>query len=112
MLLAYDWPGNVRELRNAIERAVVLTDAKTIEARDLPAQVAGSDATLRPEDAALAELSFAEARRRALEAFERPFLTAALERHDGNVSATARTLGVHRQSLQKTLRRLDITREK
>ena len=64
----------------------------------------------KPNDAALAELSFADARKRVLEAFEKPFLEAALERHGGNVSATARTLGVHRQSLQKTLRRLDISR--
>ena len=33
---------------------------------------------------------------------------AALERHGGNVSATARAIGLHRQSLQKILRRLDI----
>jgi ActR/RegA family two-component response regulator len=42
-----------------------------------------------------------------MDAFERSFLAAALERHGGNVSATARALGLHRQSLQKILRRLD-----
>jgi len=110
-LLAYDWPGNVRELRNVIERAVVLVEGEIVEARDLPGQVTGSDGFLRPDDAALAELSFADARKRALETFEKSFLQAALERHGGNVSATARTLGVHRQSLQKTLRRLDISRD-
>ena len=109
-LLAYDWPGNVRELRNVIERAVVLVEGETVDVRDLPGQVVGSDGLLRPDDAALAELSFADARKRALETFEKSFLKAALERHGGNVSATARTLGVHRQSLQKTLRRLDISR--
>ena len=109
-LVAYDWPGNVRDLRNAIERAVVLADGKVVHTRDLPPQVVGGSAALSPDDAALAELSFADARKRVLEAFEKPFLEAALERHGGNVSATARTLGVHRQSLQKTLRRLDISR--
>ncbi|HEX5723823.1 MAG TPA: sigma-54 dependent transcriptional regulator [Longimicrobiaceae bacterium] len=107
-LLAYEWPGNVRELRNAIERAVVLAEGDTIEAADLPPSVAASQAPLRPADAALAELPYAEARARALEGFERSFLAAALERHGGNVSRTAAALGLHRQSLQKMLRRLGI----
>jgi two-component system, NtrC family, response regulator HydG len=107
-LLAYDWPGNVRELRNAIERAVVLAEGETLEFSDLPAQITGSAAPLRPAEAALAELPYAEARARALGAFDRSFLTAALERHSGNVSQTARSLDLHRQSLQKLLRRRGI----
>jgi DNA-binding NtrC family response regulator len=107
-LLAHDWPGNVRELRNALERAVVLSENDTIDAADLPAQVTGSAAPLRPAEAALADLHFADARARALDAFDRSFLAAALDRHGGNVSRTARALGLHRQSLQKLLRRLEI----
>ncbi len=105
-LLAHDWPGNVRELRNAIERAVVLADGEAIGAADLPVSVAGSTAPLRPAEAALAGLAYAEARERALEAFDRAFLAAALERHGGNVAAAARDLGLHRQSLQRKLREL------
>jgi two-component system, NtrC family, response regulator HydG len=110
-LLAYDWPGNVRELRNAMERAVVMADGEHITPRDLPATIASSAAPLRPLDAALAGLPYADARTRAMEAFERAFLAASLERHGGNVSATARALGMHRQSLQKMLRRLSLTAE-
>ncbi|HEX9619424.1 MAG TPA: sigma-54 dependent transcriptional regulator [Polyangiaceae bacterium] len=36
LLTRYDWPGNVRELENVIERAVVLTDASTLEPQHLP----------------------------------------------------------------------------
>jgi ActR/RegA family two-component response regulator len=71
--------------------------------------VTGATTTPGPVDAALADLPYTEARDRAVEAFERSFLAAALERHAGNVSATARALGLHRQSLQKILRRLDIS---
>jgi ActR/RegA family two-component response regulator len=39
--------------------------------------------------------------------FDRAFLTAALERYGGNISRTARALGLHRQSLQKMLRRME-----
>jgi DNA-binding NtrC family response regulator len=38
-LRRYDWPGNVRELRNAIRRATILSEASTIEKRDLPPSV-------------------------------------------------------------------------
>jgi DNA-binding NtrC family response regulator len=107
-ILAYDWPGNVRELRNVLERAVLLADGTRIEVSDLPAQLSENAAPLRGTEAVLAEVPFMEARERAVDAFERAYLTAALEKHDGNVSATARFLGMHRQSLQKMLKRLNI----
>jgi DNA-binding NtrC family response regulator len=107
-LLAHDWPGNARELRNAMERALVMADGDAIEASDLPVTITSSASPLRPVDAVLAELSWADARARALDAFERSFLAASLEQHGGNVSATARALGLHRQSLQKMLRRLGL----
>jgi DNA-binding NtrC family response regulator len=107
-LLAYDWPGNVRELRNVLERAVVLADRDEMDLSALPARVTGGTAAPGPVDAAIEGLPWTEARERAVEGFERSFLAAALERHGGNVSATARSLGLHRQSLQKILRRLDI----
>ena len=107
-LLAHDWPGNVRELRNALERALLLAEGDVIAAADLPAAVTGSVGALRPAEAAVAELSFVDARRRALDAFDRAFLAAALERHGGNLSATARVLGLHRQSLQKLLVRVGL----
>jgi DNA-binding NtrC family response regulator len=106
-LVAYDWPGNVRELRNVLERAVVLAEAEEIDIAALPPRVTGATSAHGPVDAALADLPYTEARDRAMDAFERSFLAAALERHGGNVSATARALGLHRQSLQKILRRLD-----
>src|SRR5512135_1906123 len=35
MLLRYNWPGNIRELENAIERAVLLAEGRSIATRDL-----------------------------------------------------------------------------
>ena len=39
-LLAYGWPGNVRELRNALERAVILSPGRVLEAESLPERIA------------------------------------------------------------------------
>ena len=107
-VLAHAWPGNVRELRNTIERAIVLAEGERIEVGDLPPTLHDQGATLRPAEAVLSEMPFPEARDRAVDQFERAYLTAALEKHAGNVTATARFLGVHRQSLQKMLKRLGI----
>jgi DNA-binding NtrC family response regulator len=107
-LLAHAWPGNVRELRNAIERAIVLADGERIELEDLPPLISQNASSLRPTDAVLADMPFMQARERAMDAFDRAYLLAAMEKHGGNVSATARALGLHRQSLQKILKRLDI----
>lgn len=108
-LLAHDWPGNVRELRNCVERALVLAEGEEITVRDLPPAVSGSRGVLRPGEAAAASLTFSDARERVILNFERDFLSAALERHAGNVSATARAVGLHRQSLQKLLRKLGLS---
>lgn len=53
-------------------------------------------------------LPFTEARARALEEFDRAFLSAALARNSGNIARTARSLGLHRQSLQKLMARRGI----
>jgi DNA-binding NtrC family response regulator len=108
----------VGELRNALERALLLAEGDAITAADLPAAVTAAGAAsgvagqagpaLRPAEAAVAELPWADARRRAAEAFDRAFLAAALERQGGNVSAAARAVGVHRQTLQKLMARLGL----
>ena len=112
-MTAYAWPGNVRELRNAVERAVVLTSSDRLDVGDLPPEVSGRRAGAAAGAAeatagAAAEVPFAEAREEAVRGFEKSYLEAALERHGGNISETARTLGLHRQSLQRTLKRLGI----
>ncbi|HUP20068.1 MAG TPA: sigma-54 dependent transcriptional regulator [Gemmatimonadota bacterium] len=107
-LVAWDWPGNVRELRNALERAVVLAEGPEVDVADLPERVRGERGPLRGDEAAIEGLPYGEAKDRVVSAFERSYLAAALERHGGNVSAAARSLGLHRQSLQKMLKRLDL----
>jgi DNA-binding NtrC family response regulator len=100
-LARHAWPGNVRELQNAIEQAAVLAPGPVIEEADL--RLAGGSAEPPPpEDAA--GVPFGEAKRRAVERFERAYLLAALRRSGGNVSRTAESVGMVRQSLQQKIR--------
>lgn len=107
-LLGHSWPGNVRELRNALERAAIFCRGGVIRAGDLllgtapphPAAAAGDGPALLPGE------TLPAARRRVVEALEQRAVAEALEAAGGNVSAAARRLGVHRQSLQRLLRRL------
>ena len=108
-LEAYDWPGNVRELKNALERSLVMCRGEEILLSDLPAEViSGEPLTLRKSgnDASMSERDFREAKRK----FEVIWITKELTAHRWNVSRTAATIGLHRQSLQEKLRELDIKR--
>ena len=103
---SYGWPGNVRELKNVVERAVVLASSDRLDVGDLPPEVSGR--SVEAVAGSATDVPFAEAREEAIRGFERSYLEAALERHGGNISETARELGLHRQSLQRTLKRVGI----
>jgi DNA-binding NtrC family response regulator len=108
-LVRHAWPGNVRELRNVIEQAAVLSGGSLIEEEDL--HLAGSS-VVAPESGPPAEgLPFAEAKRQTVERFERDFLLRALREHDGNISRTADSIGMVRQSLQQKIRELGLRSE-
>jgi two-component system nitrogen regulation response regulator NtrX len=107
----YDWPGNVRELKNALERSLVLVRGEEIGVADLPEEVrTGEGLTAGPSrnvhDGVLSETDFREAKRK----FEVAYLTKQLVDHQWNVSRTAATIGLHRQSLQEKLRELNVRR--
>jgi DNA-binding NtrC family response regulator len=108
-LVRHGWPGNVRELRNVIEQAAVLGGGDVIEEEDLHLDGA---ATATPDSgAAVEDLPFSEAKRRTVERFERGFLLRALRAHDGNISRTAESIGMVRQSLQQKIRELGLRSE-
>ena len=107
----YDWPGNVRELKNALERSLVLCRGEEISVADLPEEIARGESLVKKHSAdghdnGLGEKDFREAKRK----FEVAYLTKQLADHRWNVSRTAATIGLHRQSLQEKLRELGIRR--
>lgn len=91
------WPGNVRELRNQIERIVLLSDDDRIRARDF--QFAPTSPTVQIQhgsDGLCIELPDDSC---PLVELEREVIRKSLAKHQGNVSHTARYLGITRHTL-------------
>src|SRR5262249_27790831 len=108
-LLTYPWPGNVRELEHVITAAATLAEGQEIHSSDL--RLPGSlPASETPAFSEIMHLPLTEAKERLIESFERARIASALENNQGNVSAAARELGIHRQSLQQKMAQFGIKR--
>ena len=88
----YDWPGNVRELEHMVERAVIMTDSTVLQPEDF--FFAGLHRT--DEDGLIFDTY-------NLEEVERTVIRKAIDKHGGNISKTARELGLTRASLYRRL---------
>jgi two-component system NtrC family response regulator len=92
----WPWPGNVRELENRVKRAAIMADGKLVTADDLDLDNAeGSE----PE-----ALNLKSAREQA----DRRMIRHALARSEGNISNTAKLLGISRPTLYDLLRQYDL----
>jgi DNA-binding NtrC family response regulator len=104
-LRARPWPGNVRELRNALERLVILTPGPVITLQDVDTflpPTAGAGPGNLPAPGTLRDM---------LRDVEKQLIERGLVAHQGNVTATARALGLERSHLYKKMRELDVARE-
>jgi transcriptional regulator with PAS, ATPase and Fis domain len=90
---AYTWPGNVRELRNAIERAVLLSESATLSKSDFTMVEAPAD----PDSVADFRLP---PRGLDFAALERSMVKQALDRAKGNRTLAASLLGMNRDQIR------------
>jgi transcriptional regulator with PAS, ATPase and Fis domain len=97
-LMAHDWPGNVRELRNILERGAVVATGPIIQLSDLGLP---SRAEAPPKPGTMA----------SLEEVERRHVAAVLGHTGGNVSQSARILGIDRVTLYNKMRKWGIRRD-
>lgn len=98
----YDWPGNIRELQAKIERAVLLCRRGTIAPQDLELPP--------PARASRNVLSMKSAKDIAIKNFECSYLSELLTRCSGNISQAARLAGKERRSLQRLIRKYNLSR--
>jgi len=100
-LYSHHWPGNVRELRNVIERCVLLSDGDVFPVQWLQLTAVP---TSNSEDAMAVtddnRLYIPLDGSMALEEIDRYIIKTVLEKHHGNVMATARALGTTRETLR------------
>ena len=93
---AWTWPGNVRELENRVKRAVIMADDRLITASDLDL---GAPAAEEPSPLSL---------KSAREDTDRRVIARALSRSEGNISSTAKLLGISRPTLYDLLRQYEL----
>jgi len=102
-LIRYSWPGNVRELMNAVERAVVLSQADFLSEKDFTIiRETGVDSDDSEPDKVSAAIAMNGAT--PLEEVEKTTILNTLEASGGNKSEAARRLGITRKTLHKKLK--------
>jgi DNA-binding NtrC family response regulator len=103
-LLDYPWPGNVRELRNVIDRAVLLSRGGVLRLGELRLGAESPRASPRAEadDTSGYDPSL------SLEEVEADHIRRVLASVNGHMGNAAETLGIHRNTLARKVRDLDL----
>lgn len=102
MLLSHDYPGNIRELENIIEHAFILCQNGEINPDHLPASVSRLSICSSSDDGEAETIQTARA------ASEHDTIIKALERADYNRTAAAKQLGMHKSTLFRKIKKLNI----
>jgi Nif-specific regulatory protein len=100
----YRWPGNVRELKNVVERAVILARGDLIDVGDLTLSnlsTASESGDVAPPKSTYEPASLADV--------ERLHILATLAAMGWNKSRTAGILGIERSTLDRKIRRYQLT---
>ena len=104
-LLNYDWPGNVRELRNLIERIAILSPGNNNQkVLDI---IKESLSKSIQENFSVTD-TLAVPLREARESFEKEYLISQLKKFGGNISKTAKFVGMERSALHRKLKLLGV----
>lgn len=101
-LHGYGWPGNVRELENLVHREVLMAEGPRLV---LCPGAAPQGLSPQGPECLVPGSSFAAAKARAIEFFERDYLTRLMDETKGNVTQAARRADKERRALGKLLKK-------
>ncbi len=104
-LLNYDWPGNVRELRNLVERLIILSPGQN---QDKINEIIKESLTKTSSHEFNISENLSFTLREARENFEKEYLTSQLKKFSGNISKTAKFVGMERSALHRKLKLLGV----
>ena len=104
-LLNYDWPGNVRELRNLIERIAILSPG---ENQDKIINIIKESLSRSLDENFSVTDTFSVPLREARETFEKEYLISQIKKFGGNISKTAKFVGMERSALHRKLKLLGV----
>ena len=103
-LINYSWPGNVRELRNLIERIAILSPNNEEKISSII-----KESLKTPEEENFnVENPLSIPLKEARENFEKEYLTTQLKKFGGNISKTAKFIGMERSALHRKLKGLGV----
>jgi len=102
-LINHFWPGNVRELRNLIERIAILSNNDQNKIKTIIKESLKQDGIETFKNNNLS-VPLKEAR----EIFEKEYLTTQLKKFGGNISKTAKFVGMERSALHRKLKGLGV----
>ena len=106
----YHWPGNIREMENLLERACILETTRVLTPESFPTSLfeSGNAHAVLPVQA---HLPLAEARRQAVDDFERQYLKELFSRNKGRVNRAAEEADITTRQLNKLMVRYGIKKE-
>ncbi len=104
-LLNYEWPGNVRELRNLVERIIILSPGQN---QDRINEIIKESLTKTSSHEFNISENLSFTLREARENFEKEYLSSQLRKFSGNISKTAKFVGMERSALHRKLKLLGI----
>ena len=107
LFYSYNWPGNVRELRNLVERIAILGQDNVEKIENIIYNTINPKINIEKKNSSSTDLTLREAR----DNFEKEYLMKQLKKNDGNVSNTAKSVGMDRAALQRKLSSLNIRRK-
>jgi DNA-binding NtrC family response regulator len=102
-LRQHTWPGNIRELQHAVERAIILAEDTVLQPQDFSFSGMELEAMPQPATGALVfdqQLPLSE--------IERETIRRVIEKNKGNISKSAKELGLTRTALYRRLNKHDI----